>query len=148
MTNVRIYHKPLQVYQLLDQAWGSYTSFCSSYEGCGKELGTLVAAALQPYVPGLLAGASDLKKAKAAASKALHERDAEIANLTLKMQQLQETMKTAEEQQIAFFKEILEAINSDWRLTTYFGNSCNFQSYRINQMSEPAKALLRQALGL
>jgi hypothetical protein len=136
----------LQVYQLLDQAWGSYSFFCSSYEDSGKELGTLVAAALQPYVPGLLAGASDIDKAKAVSRKVYDAKNAEIADLTLQMQRMQDAAETAKEEQIALFKEIIQAINTTWSIQQCISSHKSYQSYAINQMSKPAMALLQQTL--
>ena len=48
----------LQVYQLLDSAWDNHTKFCDTFEAANKQLGAMVAAALQPFVPKLLAGPS------------------------------------------------------------------------------------------
>ena len=73
----------LQVYQLLDLSWDRYTKFCALYETAAKNLNfreSLVAAAMEPFVPKLLAGpqavaavAAELRAAHAAELKAAKE---------------------------------------------------------------------------
>jgi Tfp pilus assembly protein FimV len=44
------------VYCLLDASWDAFTFFCTAYGAAGRQLGPLVAAAVQQFAKGLLAG--------------------------------------------------------------------------------------------